>query len=326
MVRFPAVAAAACAACVLGVSALGVAAYGQPSPPAQPLTPIETSAASPPASSGAEVAKQPLYKTSWEHYQALKAKAHPPQPQDWTGVWANMVGSAYAWEPGFPFNKYPIPNAPLNAEYRKRIDKLYANAVAGADYDTLSDCIPPGWPRLLVESTFEFGIQPKQTLMFASLGNELRTIRTDGTPHVPDEDAIPGWEGDSIGFWDGDTLIIHTNHVRGLPMSYQRNGPPTSDQVSGVEQWRMVDPQHIRVQITIYDPEVLTGPWRPAPRTYERIMPPNTPLLDHYMCVRGDVVRNAKGATELLLPGDPRYLDADLLVEKAKGYVDANSR
>jgi hypothetical protein len=305
-------------------AALAVSAHAQPSPPQVTLPPIATSAASPPVATLAEVQAQPLYKTSWEQFQALKAKAHPPKPQNWSGVWANE--SPFAWEPGYPFTKFRLPaSAPLKPEYRKRYDKLYDNYVAGIDYDTLSDCVPPGWPRLLVESDVEFGIQPEQTLMFFALENELRTIRTNGEAHVSDDDAVAGWEGDSIGFWDGDTLVIHTNHVRGLPMSYERNGPPTSDQVTGVEQWRKIDDQHLRLQVTIYDPEVLSAPWRPAPRVYEKIMPPNTPLLDHYMCFK-DVVRNAKGGTDLLVPGNPDFIDTDVLIERAKKEVDQVSR
>jgi hypothetical protein len=146
MVRFPAVAAAAFVASVLNVSA-----FAQPSSPSPTLAPIETSAASPPATTLAEVQQQPVYKTSWDQYQALKAKAHPPKPGNWSGVWANALGSAFAWEPGFPFMKFPIQSsAPLKPEYRQRMDRLYANYLGGMDYDTLSDCIPPGWPRMLV--------------------------------------------------------------------------------------------------------------------------------------------------------------------------------
>jgi hypothetical protein len=306
-------------------AALAISAHAEPAPSEAVQGPIVTSAASPPVSTLAEVEKQPLYKDSWDQFLALRAKAHPPRPGDWPGVWENE--SPLAWIPGYPFNKARIPtSAPLKPNIRRAYDKLYDNFVAGNDYDLLSDCIPPGYPRFIVESTLEFAITPEKTYIISPLENEIHRVYTDGRGHIPDDEATPEWLGDAIGFWDGDTLIVHTTHVRGLPMSYERNGPPTSDELSGVEQWRMLDKDHIQLQITIYDPQMLTAPWRPPPRVYARIAPSFEFRDDHYTCVRGDVLRNSKGGTVLLLPGQPGYVDMDGILDNAKQSIDQLSR
>jgi hypothetical protein len=300
-------------------------ALAQAPPPGPAPKPIPTTSASPPLATKAEVDAQPVYKSSWEHFLALKAKARPARLPDISGVWVNQ--SQFAWEPGYPFMKARIPTyAPLLPEARKRYDKLFDNFIKGLDYDTLSDCMPAGYPRWMVEGPFEIAVTPRQTWMITDLENEVHRVYTDGRGHIPDEDAIPLWEGDAIGFWDGDTLIVHTSQVRGMPMSYQRGGPPTTDAVTGVEQWRMIDANHVRLQVTIYDPGVLSAPWRPAPRVYARVGGPDPYRIDHYICIRGDVKRNAQGGTDLLVPGDPDYVDKDIVLENAAKAIDKLSR
>ena len=49
--------------------------------------------------------------------------------------------------------------------------------------------------------------------------NDIRRIYTDGRDHVPAEDRYPISNGDSIGFWDGPKLVIHTNQLQGRHLS-----------------------------------------------------------------------------------------------------------
>jgi hypothetical protein len=78
--------------------------------------------------------------------------------------------------------------------------------------------------------------------------------------------------------------------------------------------------------VTIYDSGVLSAPWRPTPRVYVRLEGPLSYRIDHYVCVRGDVKRSAQGGTELLLPGDPGYMDKDIVLENAAKAIDKLSR
>ena len=73
------------------------------------------------------------------------------------------------------------------------------------------------------------------------------------------EDAYPLWEGDSIGFWDGDKLVIHTNSMRAG--QYQRPQPFYTEQVEVVEVWQKTADDTMTVDIWSYDPPALVEPW-----------------------------------------------------------------
>ena len=72
--------------------------------------------------------------------------------------------------------------------------------------------------------------------------NEIRRVYTDGRDHPAAEDAYPLWEGDSIGFWDGDKLVIHTSSMRAG--QYQRTQPFYTEQVEIVEIWQKTARRH----------------------------------------------------------------------------------
>ena len=108
------------AAAILGSSG----AMAQMPAPGPTPEPIPTTSASPHVATKAEVDAQPVYKSSWDQFLALKAKAKAPKIPDLYGVWMNET--PFAWEPGYPFMKARIPTtAPLLPEYRKRYDKLF---------------------------------------------------------------------------------------------------------------------------------------------------------------------------------------------------------
>ena len=65
--------------------------------------------------------------------------------------------------------------------------------------------------------------------------NDIRRVYTDGRGHVPEADRYPLYNGDSIGFWDGKRLVVHTNQL--TSGQYQRTSPRYSEQVETVEIW-----------------------------------------------------------------------------------------
>jgi hypothetical protein len=89
--------------------------------------------------------------------------------------------------------------------------------------------------------------------------NDIRRVYTDGRDHVPEADRYPLYNGDSIGFWDGDRLIIHTNQLTsGI---YQRRNPDYTEQVETVEIWRKANDRLLQVDVWVYDPPALVEPW-----------------------------------------------------------------
>ena len=72
---------------------------------------------------------------------------------------------------------------------------------------------------------------------------------------------VPTWFGDSIGRWEGDTLIIETANFNGLTR-LDTNGHPHSDQMSLLETFKRTDAGHIAYEVTVTDPKTYTRPWK----------------------------------------------------------------
>ena len=105
----------------------------------------------------------------------------------------------------------------------------------------------------------QFVITPEETLIFNTY-RDLRHVYTDGRPHPPEEDRWPTTWGDSVGHWDGDTLVIDTVSVR-EPNKYFGVSAWLSDQAHYTERLRMVAPDRIEGEMTIVDPATLSQPW-----------------------------------------------------------------
>jgi hypothetical protein len=170
----------------------------------------------------------------------------------------------------------------------------------GIEWDPISTCAPPGHPRWLTEPFLrEFVLTPGQTWLINEMVNDIRRIYTDGRDHLPEEDRYPLYNGDSIGFWDGDRLVIHTNQLReGI---YQRGNPDYTDQVETVEIWQKIDGVTIEVDVWVYDPPALVEPWY-TKQAYAKLSDPDRSLRVRYWhCGENEnnaVTQAQDGATE----------------------------
>ena len=176
---------------------------------------------------------------------------------DWSGVWSGGAGNSSL--------KHPT-DAPLAPEYRAGYEELRRQTEDDGeiDYDRLTHCEPPGYPRWLFTGTSfkEFIFNSNQAWLMAEYMNETRRVYTDGRPHDTPEGHT--WLGDAIGFWHDDKLVIWTLAVKAA--DYNRGYPETSDQLQGIEVWQLVNGEDGRsdrliVQATIYDSVGLTAPW-----------------------------------------------------------------
>jgi hypothetical protein len=200
--------------------------------------------------------------TAWDLYQSLKKAAgggqvSPPFSQlpDWSGLWTSGGGgSLFGAGPGGVMPKL----TPTAAAILKQGAELNAK---GISYDeNLSECGPPGFPRwLAIPFLREFIVRPEQTWLSSETVNNVRRIYTDGRGHPSPEDAFPLYYGDSIGFWDGPKLVIHTNQLMGRSMG--RNQPDQSERMETVEIWQKVDGGAIVADVWVYDPTLYVEPW-----------------------------------------------------------------
>ncbi len=250
------------------------------------------------------------YSSSWEEYQAMLAAAHGGTKMtwrklpDWTGLWTHDNGFNFD-----PNQKGLYATADLTPKYEQLYRQKLDNVKKGIEWDPLSSCLPAGYPRWLLEPFLrEYILRPEEAWLVLEQEAEVRRVYTDGRGHVPDDEAYPLWEGNSIGFWDGDTLVIHTDNLRAG--QYQRLQPSYSDQASTVERMRKIGPDTIEDIVDVYDPPALKTPWH-VRHTYVRVKTPNL-RINHWSCEENNnTVRTQNGTTDFLLPGDKGYRSPD---------------
>jgi hypothetical protein len=204
------------------------------------------------------------HKTAAALYEHFKEQAKGGQAltwrsvPDWTGIWTREA-SPFFWDPdqGSPT---AMPTAKLTPEFEKELRQKLERVNRGIEFDPLSNCEPAGMPRWIVEPFLrEWVVTPQQTYLINEMQNEIRRVYTDGRDHPSAADAYPLWEGDSIGFWDGDKLVIHTSQMRAG--QYQRIQPSYTEQVETVEIWQKTDADTIAVDVWSFDPPALAEPW-----------------------------------------------------------------
>ena len=119
----------------------------------------------------------------------------------------------------------------------------------------------PGFPATMLPGTYEWRVTPEETTLISLLGS-VRHIYTDGRPHPPADELWPMSQGDSIGHWQGDTLVVDTVSIRS-PIYLQGAGVPfvpMSNELRSVERIRMVSKDQMEIQFTVEDPIALTKP------------------------------------------------------------------
>jgi hypothetical protein len=73
-------------------------------------------------------------------------------------------------------------------------------------------------------------------------------------------DGVPTWFGDSVGHWDGDTLVVDTVNFNGKTR-LDTIGHPHSDALHVIERFTRTDANHMAYEVTIDDPKIFTKPW-----------------------------------------------------------------
>ena len=129
--------------------------------------------------------------------------------------------------------------------------------------DPEAKCYLPGVPRITYTGLpFQIFQGPgptsdKITILY-EYAHANRYIYTNGTPHP--KGPIEWWLGDSRGRWEGDTLVVDNVHFNDETW-FDRAGNFHSEQLHVVEQYTLMDPDHINYQVRIEDPKVFTRLW-----------------------------------------------------------------
>ena len=255
------------------------------------------------------------YQSSMEHYQAWLEAAgggtrHTLETlPDWDGNWRGN-GSWFAG------NQVQVSTvvAALTPQYQEYYVQQTKAEAEGRAWWPSAFCLPDGFIRG-VQSPNQFINRPQQVVIINSdslqTESQIRWIHTDGSGHLPEDLHYPQWQGESIGFWDGDALVVHTNQIK------QWNASRSmlfewSEQMTAVERYERVGDE-IMGEITLYDPVAFVEPLH-ADFTFELINDPEVwPVYN--TCTPSDgpstnVYVTEDGFLAQRAPGDPGYWDA----------------
>ncbi len=177
--------------------------------------------------------------------------AKPTGAADLTGVW--MIDR---FQPAlFPKGTTPPFTPWAEAKFKTADTKVNDPNLA---------CLPHGIPRLMfVPLPMEILQVPNRVLIYQEAGNQLRQVYLN-RDHHPDLD--PTYNGDSVGKWDGGTLVVDTigfNSVTWL----DHVGLPHTEALHVVERIHRADHDTLVDDFTIEDPKAYTKPWT-ASQTY----------------------------------------------------------
>jgi hypothetical protein len=139
----------------------------------------------------------------------------------------------------------------------------------GIGYTARSSCMPagvPGFMMFVVEPIF-FVQSPEKILMIFQGDMQVRHIYLD-VPHS--EAPKPSWYGESVGHYEGDTLVIDTVGLNDRT-TIDNFRTPHTEKLHVVERWRLIEGgRQLEVAIAIDDPDTFYAPWSTIQR-YRRI-------------------------------------------------------
>ena len=108
---------------------------------------------------------------------------------------------------------------------------------------------------------YQFLQRPGSVVILYDYNHTSRVIHLDGRPHLGKNIRL--FMGDSVGHWEGYTLVVDTTNVNGK-RAYSREMPYLSDQLHTVERFTITDANSIDYDVTIDDPVLFTKPWKTA--------------------------------------------------------------
>jgi hypothetical protein len=155
----------------------------------------------------------------------------------------------------------------------------------GIGFTPRSSCMPAGVPAFMLFPVVEpvFFVQsPKLVLMIFAGDAQIRHIYLD-VPHSAH--PKPSWYGESVGHYEGDTLVIDTIGFNNK--TYVDNfRTPHSDKLHVEERWKLADDNTMRVTFRVEDPDTFNEAWT-ATYSFHRI---ERPLFDEEVCAENNTL------------------------------------
>jgi hypothetical protein len=262
------------------------------------------------------------YTTAKEHYEALMARAKAsggptvytrqtmPDWDGWYGRVAEDSTSQWIWG---TVNQTSTILSLLTPEYRKRMVQMnYHEGVNNAPQWNASFCYPEGYMRWWAQASgggnFQLTVTPTQVQFLSGVAaNFLRQVLL-GRSHVQ---QVPQWYGETVGFWNGTTLVAWTANVQGWTLSHSMF--EFSDALETID---VFTPRYdasgafvgLSLESTFYDPAAFVAPLRSVIgfNRAARLDDPDR-RYTYIECLSN--LRNVDGRPNQTTSSDPRFVD-----------------
>ncbi len=242
---------------------------------------------------------------------------------DWSGTWASRGGTVFdrvSWtlngvpaDATSPQSGVDTAGTRAHPPYTPEWEAIYQENLVLRDQgrfpDPLTSCIAHGFPRIFnVNWPVEFVVRPEAVWVLAEHTRSTMRIYTDGSSHTPPDIIWHNLIGESIGHWEGDTLVFTTTGIKGwsdkdsildrsgLVLSEQAHATTRIHRTSEMsDQGKMED--LLLVELTLEDPKALTQPWVVEKRFWK--LPAGTRVMD-YECNENNRVKVEDGRSLFL--------------------------
>lgn len=187
---------------------------------------------------------------------------------------------------------------PYNAEWQRKSQEAAKRIAPPEPTQILKACEPAGFPAVMESPTPDGMFQVVRTTaetLFLFPDGEVRQIYTDGRQHPGADDLWPTLTGDSIGHWDGATLVIDTVARRAGPIAalpIPGMATDLGERTHFTERVSLIDASTLQDEMTIEDPQRFAHPWKVTirykrVRDVDRLIPTNCRENDRDAVVNG---------------------------------------
>ena len=258
------------------------------------------------------------YKTAAEHYNALLAKVkakgglttHAPQTLPrWDG-WYGRGAREDQWTYGRNVQTATMISL-LTPEYQGRMAQMnYHEAVNNSPQWMAAFCYPEGMMRWWGEfalNDIEVMVTPTQVQFLSGVADNFLRKVLIGQEHVQ---KVPQWFGETVGFWDGDTLVAWTSNL--IPWTMSHSMFEYSGSLQIVEVFTPnPNGNGITVDATFYDPEAFTRPFHEV-TPWTRLARPEDKEARYTFIecrIQSTIVNGKDGRPTQLIPTEEGFID-----------------
>src|SRR5882672_933524 len=210
------------------------------------------------ASAGAQPTSPPDFSAGDEGWVHSVGSTFPPVPGSASPVVQDpghlFISQGASWRIGDLSN--PNLKPWVKEVMKKDNDEIDRGKIA---FQARSSCLPSGIPNMFLPANALLVLQtPKQVVMIKQGGQEVRHIYLN-VPHSAKLE--PSWYGESVGHYEGDTLVVDTigQNTKTVVDAFRT---PHTGKLHVVERWHLINGgKGLEVNITVDDPDTFNQPW-----------------------------------------------------------------